>query len=72
MNKLFDVASCWIYEYTGILIGARAILHISRIKVNSPGSVLEIVTSMSYYDDSYGVLAIVDVMMTIVGVIMMI
>jgi hypothetical protein len=28
-----DVASCWIYEYIGILLGARPILHISRIKV---------------------------------------
>jgi hypothetical protein len=29
-----DVASCWIYEYIGILLGARPILHFSRIKVN--------------------------------------
>jgi hypothetical protein len=28
-----DVESCWIYEYIGILLGARPILHISRIKV---------------------------------------
>jgi hypothetical protein len=28
-----DVASCWIYEYIRILLGARPILHISRIKV---------------------------------------
>src|SRR5215475_5486451 len=34
INKLCNVASCWIYEYTGILLGARPILHISRIKVN--------------------------------------
>jgi hypothetical protein len=33
INKLCDVASCWIYEYTGILLGARPILHISRVKV---------------------------------------
>jgi hypothetical protein len=33
INKLRDVASCWIYEYIGILLGARPILHISRIKV---------------------------------------
>jgi hypothetical protein len=33
INKVCDVASCWIYEYTGILLGARPILHISRIKV---------------------------------------
>jgi hypothetical protein len=33
---------------------------------------LEIVTSMSHDDDSYGVLTIVDVIMTTVGVIMMI
>src|SRR5215475_6263610 len=33
INKLCDVASCWIYEYTGILLGARPILRISRIKV---------------------------------------
>jgi hypothetical protein len=34
INKLCDVASCWIYEYIGILLGARPIRHISRIKVN--------------------------------------
>jgi hypothetical protein len=34
INKLCDVASCWIYEYIGILLGARPIFHISRIKVN--------------------------------------
>jgi hypothetical protein len=34
INKLCDVASCWIYEYIGILLRARPILHISRIKVN--------------------------------------
>jgi hypothetical protein len=33
INKLFIVASCWIYEYIGILLGARPILHISRLKV---------------------------------------
>jgi hypothetical protein len=27
------VASCWIYEYIGILLGACPILHISRLKV---------------------------------------
>jgi len=34
INKLCNVASCWIYEYIGILLGARPILHISRIRVN--------------------------------------
>jgi hypothetical protein len=34
INKLYDDASCWIYEYTGILLGARPVLHINRIKVN--------------------------------------
>jgi hypothetical protein len=34
INKLCDVACCWIYEYIGILLGARPILHISRIKLN--------------------------------------
>jgi hypothetical protein len=33
INKLCDVASFWIYEYIGILLGARPIHHISRIKV---------------------------------------
>jgi hypothetical protein len=33
INKLCDVASCWIYEYIGILLGDHPILHISRIKV---------------------------------------
>jgi hypothetical protein len=35
INKLCDVVSCWIYLYIGILLGARPILHISRIKVKS-------------------------------------
>jgi hypothetical protein len=34
INKLCNFASCWIYGYIGILLGARPILHISRIKVN--------------------------------------
>jgi hypothetical protein len=33
VNKLCDVATCWIYDYIGILLGTRPILHISRIKV---------------------------------------
>jgi hypothetical protein len=32
INKLCNFASCWIY--IGILLGARPILHISRIRVN--------------------------------------
>jgi hypothetical protein len=35
INKLCGVASCWIYEYIGILLGTRPILHISRLKVNA-------------------------------------
>jgi hypothetical protein len=35
INKLCYVASCWIYEYIGILLGARPVLHISRIKVKA-------------------------------------
>jgi hypothetical protein len=31
INKLLNVASCWIY--IGILLGAHLILHISRIRV---------------------------------------
>ena len=34
INKLCNVTSCWIYEYTGILLGVHYILHISRIRVN--------------------------------------
>ena len=34
INKLCNVASCWIYEYIGILLGAHPILYISRIRVN--------------------------------------
>jgi hypothetical protein len=34
INKLCNVASCCINEYIGILLGARPILHISRLKVN--------------------------------------
>jgi hypothetical protein len=32
INKLCNFGSCWIYEYIEILLGARPILHISRIK----------------------------------------
>ena len=32
INKLCNVASCWIY--IGVLLGAHYILHISRIRVN--------------------------------------
>jgi hypothetical protein len=35
INKLCNVASCWIY--IGILLGAHPILHISRIRVNDDG-----------------------------------
>jgi hypothetical protein len=34
INNLCNVASCWIYEYIGILLGAHPILHISGLKVN--------------------------------------
>jgi hypothetical protein len=34
INKLCNVASCWIYSYIGILLGARPLLHISRIRFN--------------------------------------
>jgi hypothetical protein len=34
INKLCNVATCCIYEYIGILLGAHYILHISRIMVN--------------------------------------
>jgi hypothetical protein len=33
INKLCNIASCWIYMYIGILLGAHLILHISRIRV---------------------------------------
>jgi hypothetical protein len=36
INKLCNFASCWIY--IGILLGARPILHISRIRVNTKWS----------------------------------
>jgi hypothetical protein len=34
INKRCNVASCWIY--IGILLGAHTILHVSRIRVNTP------------------------------------
>ena len=33
INKLCNVASCWIYAYIGILLVAHPVLHISRIRV---------------------------------------
>jgi hypothetical protein len=47
MHKLCNVASCWIYEYIGILLGARPILHISRIKVKIQPRILPAVRSVS-------------------------
>jgi hypothetical protein len=41
INKLCNVASCWIYEYIGILLGAHPILHISRIIVNTKNAQYE-------------------------------
>ena len=35
INKLWNVASCWIYEYIGILLEVYYILHISRIRVKN-------------------------------------
>jgi hypothetical protein len=35
INKLCNVACCWIYEYTGIVLGVHYILHINRIRVNT-------------------------------------
>jgi len=35
INKLCNVAPFWIYEYTGIPLGAHPILHFSRIRVKS-------------------------------------
>jgi hypothetical protein len=34
VNKLCNVACCWIYEYIGILLEVHHILHFSRIRVN--------------------------------------
>jgi hypothetical protein len=50
-----DVTSCWIYEYIGILLGARPILHISRIKVKTVlelGDLLDIQGSV-HHDTLY-------------------
>jgi hypothetical protein len=33
INKLYNVSSCWIFVYTGILLRIHYILHISRIRV---------------------------------------
>jgi hypothetical protein len=41
INKLCNVASCWIYSYIGILLGAQPILHISRIRVKFLSSNVE-------------------------------
>jgi hypothetical protein len=38
INKLCNVASCWIYEYIGILLGIHYILHVSRIRFKSVGA----------------------------------
>jgi hypothetical protein len=47
INKPCNVASCWIYEYIGILLGACPILHIIRIKVN-----IGFKRNKSYVDES--------------------
>jgi hypothetical protein len=43
INKLCNVASCWIYEYIGILLGAHPFLHINRLKVNRERRKIQIV-----------------------------
>jgi hypothetical protein len=56
INKLCNVASCWIHDYIGILLGAHPILHISRIKVKIGGSVHSLSLSLSvvsYPTNSY-------------------
>jgi hypothetical protein len=35
INKLCNVASFWIYEYIGILLGAHYIFYINRMRVNT-------------------------------------
>jgi len=47
INKLCNVASCWIYDYIGIILGAHPILHISRIRVN-PTSTYRILTGNDF------------------------
>ena len=55
INKLCNVASCWIYEYIGILSGAHTILHISRIRVNGPISLKSLQAAKYYvcFNDDY-------------------
>jgi hypothetical protein len=59
INKMCNVASCWIYTYIGILLGVHPILHISRTRVNIaqywqlqlsgiPGAVLRAENASSY------------------------
>jgi hypothetical protein len=45
INKLYNVASCWIY--IGILLGAHPILHISKIRVKCQ---LRKITTLCYID----------------------
>jgi hypothetical protein len=44
INKLCNVASCWIY--IGILLGAYPILHISRIRVNPLANTIVLFTEL--------------------------
>jgi hypothetical protein len=44
INKLCNIACCWIYEYIGILLGFHYILHISRIRVKSAGASVQSTT----------------------------
>jgi hypothetical protein len=39
-NKRCNFASCWIYEYSGILLGVHPIRHIRRIRVNETKSLV--------------------------------
>jgi hypothetical protein len=47
INKLCNVASCWMHEYIGILLGVHPILHISRIRVKAVQST-EIVSGCQF------------------------
>jgi hypothetical protein len=53
INKLCDVASYWIYEYIGILLGARPILHISRITVKTISYTVRLYSTMFLWQSNF-------------------
>jgi hypothetical protein len=53
INKVCNVASCWIYTYIGILLGAHYTLNIRRIRVKQLAVLTVLSSHIPYANDVY-------------------